>query len=151
MGKIFLKTVTMKMAVERSIKDQAGAGAIGREGWQTVPINVETAVVKRVDRLMKHVTLVNIVAVRQAGSNWQNSKQYCQKKDGPPTNPEEDAGLWRRSLNGLTRLEQEREQTRFRAEEKQYFVLAAPRSSLFDFEREPDVNPVIMQPGQQAQ
>ena len=110
----------MKMVVERSIKEQAGARAIGREGWQTVPINIETAVVKRVDRLMKHVTLVNIVAVRQAGSNWQNSEQYRQEKDGPPTNPGEDPGLWRRSLNGLTRLEQEPQQTQFSAGDKEY-------------------------------
>ena len=43
--------------------------AICWEGWQAVPVDVETAIVKCIDRLMKHVALVDIVAVRQARPN----------------------------------------------------------------------------------
>src|SRR5450755_1873354 len=86
----------MKMAIEPSIRKQGHAGAICREGWQTVPVNVETAIVKRIDCLMKHVTLVNIVTVRQTGSNWQNSEQYRQGKNRTPANPVEDTLLCKR-------------------------------------------------------
>ena len=59
----------MKMVIERSVNEQAHTGAICWEGWQAVPVDVETAIVKCVDRLMKHVALVDIVAVRQARPN----------------------------------------------------------------------------------
>ena len=64
MGKILSKTVTMKMSIERPVTEQAGAGAIGRECREPIPIDIETAVVEGVDGLMKDVTFVDVIAVR---------------------------------------------------------------------------------------
>ena len=94
--KVFLKAMTMKMAIERTIKKKRRARGVRGKSRQTVPVNVETVVIERVDCLMKHVPFVDIIAVRQAGSNRQNSKQDRQKKNRTPANPVEDAGALER-------------------------------------------------------
>ena len=43
---------------------------------------------------MKDVALVNVVAVRQAGLNGQNSKQYCEGENRAPRDPGEDTAFW---------------------------------------------------------
>jgi hypothetical protein len=48
----------MKMVIGWPIQEQSRTRTICRETGQPVPGNVETAVVKRVDCLMKHVPLI---------------------------------------------------------------------------------------------
>ena len=83
----------MKMVIGWPIQEQNRTRTICRETGQPVPGNVETAVVKRVDCLMKHVPPINVVTVGQAGSNWQNSEPYRQNKNRTLTSPAENAGI----------------------------------------------------------
>jgi len=55
--------------IERSVNDQPETGAIGGEGRQAVPVDVEAAIVKRGYRLVKDVTFVDIVDIGQPGES----------------------------------------------------------------------------------
>lgn len=82
---------------DRMARIKAGPPRQNRpESGQAVPGNVEVAVIESVDRLMKHVAFVDIVAVRQAGSNGRGPEQYGQDQNRPPAGPVKNTALWRR-------------------------------------------------------
>src|SRR5438067_13616041 len=81
--------MTVEMTVEGAIKKKRRTCSIRWEGGQAVPVDIQTSPINRVDCLMKHMTFVDVIAVRQTGSNRYNSKKRCQKENCAPAQPVE--------------------------------------------------------------